>query len=375
MKHWVVITPNDPIISRDGRPFGVNQGYRMKSLDWIYPSTITGSFRTMIGKEKFDKFDPKVVEQLKLVTCTGPFLSEGDSVFFPQPHDFLIKSDGKKKCIVPLRPAGLKEGEGSNLPGKLLPVFHNLDEDFKPELKHHFLSSKAYFKWLETASGDDTTIEFNDTDFKKYPEHEERFHVSIDSLTHSALESMLYMTSGLVFSEGLKILMSVDSPDSLDDTIVKLNLFHPLGGERRLVHWRTREDCQAVLNCPVSLRQKFKASTKIRMALITPGIFAEGWKPAWLNDNLEGSVPGSSIRLKLMGASIERWKPISGWNLESGCKGPKPIRRLVSAGSVYFFEYVSGNREELADNLWLSSISDDKQDCKDGFGSVIWGVW
>jgi CRISPR-associated protein Cmr3 len=81
------------------------------------------------------------------------------------------------------------------------------------------------------------------------------------------------------------------------------------------------------------------------------------------------------LKLKLISACIDRWKPISGWSLEKGSRGPKEIRRLVPAGSVYFFEVLSGKAEDLVKSLWLRSVCDKDQDRRDGFGLAVWGLW
>jgi len=81
------------------------------------------------------------------------------------------------------------------------------------------------------------------------------------------------------------------------------------------------------------------------------------------------------VKLNLVSACTGRWKPISGWSLEKGRRGPKPIRRLVPAGSVYFFEVLEGDASALAKNLWLRSVCDDEQDRRDGFGLALWGIW
>ena len=44
---WLSLTPRDPVVARDGRPF--SSGLRMKSLDWLYPSVLAGSLRTLLG--------------------------------------------------------------------------------------------------------------------------------------------------------------------------------------------------------------------------------------------------------------------------------------------------------------------------------------
>jgi len=71
---------------------------------------------------------------------------------------------------------------------------------------------------------------------------------------------------------------------------------------------------------------------KVRMVLATPAIFFDGWRPGWLNGWPEDKVPDfwpDDLKLKLISACIDRWKPISGWSLEKGSRGPKEIRRLV----------------------------------------------
>ena len=47
------LTGRDPIVSRDGRPFGSfggARGNRMRSVAWPLPSVVAGSFRTALGK-------------------------------------------------------------------------------------------------------------------------------------------------------------------------------------------------------------------------------------------------------------------------------------------------------------------------------------
>ncbi|MFO1429290.1 MAG: type III-B CRISPR module-associated Cmr3 family protein [Candidatus Competibacteraceae bacterium] len=69
-----------------------------------------------------------------------------------------------------------------------------------------------------------------------------------------------------------------------------------------------------------------------------------------------------------------RWQPMSGWSLEQGRRGPKPLQRLVPAGSVYFFQVIAGDASQLADR-WLQSVADEPQDQRDGFGLALWGIW
>jgi CRISPR-associated protein Cmr3 len=69
---------------------------------------------------------------------------------------------------------------------------------------------------------------------------------------------------------------------------------------------------------------------------------------------------------------------VSGWSLEQSATekpGPKALRRLAPAGSVYFFDVVTGDARQLAENLWLEPVSDSAREGREGFGLALWGVW
>ena len=116
-------------------------------------------------------------------------------------------------------------------------------------------------------------------------------------------------------------------------------------------------------------------ASRLRMVLATPAVFSRGWRPGWIGGEGNGTVPGTDIELRLVSAVTGRRQPISGWSYETGKRGIKPLRRMVPAGSVYFFEAAKGIKREHWENLWLRSVCDDIQDQKDGFGSALWGTW
>jgi CRISPR-associated protein Cmr3 len=88
MTTYLSIIPHDPIIARDGRPFGIGQGIRMKSLNWPYPSVLAGSFRTMLGKLTGADFKQNVTaEALKMISVAGPLPLLDGQIFFPAPKD------------------------------------------------------------------------------------------------------------------------------------------------------------------------------------------------------------------------------------------------------------------------------------------------
>lgn len=156
-----------------------------------------------------------------------------------------------------------------------------------------------------------------------------------------------------------------------------------VGGERRPA-WIAR--CPAATDpwpgYPEALRQAFaQPSQGLRLVLATPALFDNGWRPGWLDETLQGTPPGCpGLRLKLRAVALERWQAFSGWDMRppDGRRGgaARAVRRLVPAGSVYWFEILEDRTDGAAvEALWLASVCDREADRRDGFGLVLPGVW
>ena len=386
------IEPRDPIIARDGRPSG--EGNRMRSLNWIYPSVLAGSVRTLLGKtvspqteaRPFD--DETLLDRVKETTVTGPFPCAKDRLFFSAPRDVVIyEKDGQKKIML-LRPKRMAEGEGCDVPGDgCWPI--DVTEDVKPAKSPAFWSQDLMVQWLTQDGAKDFTVPAEQSeDMLDMFAKEDRVHASIDPKRFATKDGMLFSTEGLAISpddlpaykarvkqKGIALVAKVSSPNAeMEDALSKLCSWHPLGGERRLAYFKGQAHSDA-WSCPNDVVSALAGAKGVRMVLATPALFAGGWLPGWLDQSsLEGSPPGCTVRLRLRGACVGRWLPLSGWSLEKGRRGPKPVRRLVPDGSVYFFEVLSGDPQELR-HVWLDCVSDEAQDRRDGFGASLWGVW
>ena len=392
---YLRINAHDPLIARDGRPFGL--GIRMKSLDWLYPSVLAGSLRTMLGNAQDSSFDDKMIESLKCISISGPLPCYEGKIYIPPPKDLLVKEENKKReqYAHAIRPVdtGSDNWSGSNcdLPtGDLLPAMlpKRIDDEFKPAKTPSLWSMEIMKKWLINAKGDgfisppDPEKIAGSTDFLNLPQKEARTHVMIDPKLGTSKDSRLFETVGLDFSvkgqkDKIELVARIENEDEFADLTSKIDSFNTIGGERRLARWKAHET-QEGWAFPSELASDFVGKNKLRMVLATPAIFSDGWLPGWLNGWPDGDIPDywpKGLKLKLVSACTDRWKPISGWCLERGKQGPKPIRRLVPAGSVYFFEVLNGDVAVVAKNLWLRSVCDDKQDRRDGFGLALWGIW
>lgn len=384
---YLSIAPHDPIIARDARPLG--PGLRMKSLDWPYPSVLAGSVRTMLGKINGSDFNMKEdVEKLKKISVAGPLPLSNGGIYFPAPGDIQVEEKDGNRIAHPVRPAEMGPGEGCNLPDKrLLPALlpDSVEDEFKPAKMAPFWSAKRMIEWLITddatsfdAPPDSKTVRSTPEllgSFLDFPGKEPRTHVKIKHGYGTAENEMFFETTGLDFgAKGIQIAAKVDTGE-----LAWKNSLHPLGGERRLVLWKADKD--PGWSCPSEITQACGEKHHLRMVLATPAVFSNGWLPGWIKkDTLEGRPPDApkGVTLRLVSACISRWKPLSGWSLESGSRGPKPIRRLVPAGSVYFFEVTEGNPADLVEPLWLRPVSDAMGGLdysRDGFGLALWGLW
>jgi len=369
------ITCRDPIVSRDGRPFGAGQGNRMRSLDWPLPSVLAGSLRSTLGKSANRDFS-ETAQDLLGVEIAGPLPQANRQLYFSAPED----------CVVhpkqgPLRAAPQAAGGGCDWPAQgLLPVQIQTSDDFKPEAAPAWWPQDRYAAWL---AGEE--IAFDPT-FLRAAETEHRTHVKIDSNAGSAADENLFTTAALALTHlprygassfaPITLAVRIRAADWRGEAVAHLDTLHPLGGERRLAHWKTTAKPN-LWSCAEKIRKALTATSRVRMVLATPAIFRGGWKPGWLSDDLIGTPPGANVRLRLVGASIQRWRAVSGWSLAElpgQPRGPKPVKRMVPAGGVYFFETVDGKALDLADR-WLEPVSDDEQDRRDGFGLATWGVW
>jgi len=385
MSVWV-IEPRDPLIARDGRPFGPVPGARAFSMAFPFPSTIAGAVRTRDGLDASGRFQATEIPRLKKIEVRGPLLVDLNSAtgdvdrwLVPAPADALffepLPSDFTRAVIRQLIPLQLPMGASTNLPDSLAPVGMPGRDPRKP-----FSKTPAYWyweffeKWL--IDPQDEEVQLHKLGHNG-PIQEVRMHASIRPNTQTADEEKgaLFQTRGLEFAcsaegriEGgvlsrvcrLGLAVTTDAPN-LKPGIA------PLGGERRLVFWRKSK--QVLPSCPEDLKEKIAAMGYCRLILLTPAHFGAGWKPSWLLESREGVQPA------LHAVALKRYQTVSGWDFDK-CER-KPTRRLAPAGTVYFLK-LDGDSAAIkrwTKNTWMRCISDEKQDRHDGFGLAVPGVW
>ncbi len=389
MRVWV-IEPNDPLIVRDGRPFGPVPGARAVSLAFPVPSTTTGAVRTCDGLDTEGRFQLSEIPRLKQVTVLGPLLVEldnetgdicDDGWLAPAPADAVLfgrdreTGDAAKKVsvrrLIPLR---LPPGALTNLPEGLAPVGIVRLERGKPSNRApRFWRWDVFKEWLEDPR------EKEDVEPAQIghsgPVREARMHVGIDpkTLTPDEETGALFQTQGLEF-------MRVPERDKLS-CVTRLGLavatdapnlkpgIAPIGGERRGAFWRP--SARAFPSLPDQVKTTIAAQGSCRLVLLTPAYFTQGWKPTWLLEPSDGVTPS------LQAMALTKPQVVSGWSLEPPTQRAKPTRRLAPAGTVLFLK-LAGDRQAIerwAERIWMRCVSDEEQDRRDGFGLAVLGTW
>lgn len=394
MTVWL-IEPHDPLITRDGKPFGPTPGARSTSLTFPFPSTTTGGFRTQIGVIDNQGFTKEKIDMLKAISVRGPLLvelvSDGNGItdwLFPAPADaLLLQKEGEKaihiKQLVPLKmPNGVQTDFDAKNTDHLQfvgPIQTIKDKPAK--------NPPRYWKW------DEFSIWLSNPENSVYkeasalghdgPAREQRLHVSIDPETGAAIDGALFQTSGLEFTHTEKSELAKAQRLALavivDDTKQPQQGFTGFGGERRVVNWQKgvvgEKHEKGVLKCPKALAEQIAKEGACRLILLTPASFKEGYRPQWIEQ------PNAGVAPKLKAIAIQRPQVVSGWNLEKGKTGPKPTRRLAPAGTVLFLSLKEGTPptptaiQNWIEEIWMHCISDEEQDRRDGFGLAMLGTW
>lgn len=390
MTVWL-IEPHDPLIVRDGRPFGANPGAQANSLPFPFPSTTTGGVRTRAGMDNQDRFNTNKIADVKKIKVRGPLLAQLEPNSYnlehwlvPAPQDALLFDGNEKGQLICRRLVPLKLPEraytdldidNSDSGLKLLLVGLPESDRRKPAKNVPSFWYWHFFKdWLTQPD------QFEETTFSvaklghNGPQRERRFHVSIDAETFVGKEGALFGTSGLEFihqeranhlseARTLALVIAVDGPeaDAMREGVAGL------GGERRVVSWRKFGDNLPA--CPDELQEAIVKDKACRIILLTPAYFLKGYQPTWIQEKRYNVSP------QLKAIATQRPQVVSGWDFER--RGPKPSRRLASSGTALFLS-LEGSDDAIRNwiqNIWMQCISDNEQERNDGFGLAVLGTW
>ncbi|HWP34530.1 MAG TPA: type III-B CRISPR module-associated Cmr3 family protein [Thermodesulfobacteriota bacterium] len=398
MTHAVFLEPVDAWSFRDGKPFEVGEAFEARSLFPPYPRTVLGCLRTAVLRRwcpEPERYAGRVRAGACSACGTGPCLAlphvgppdggppfeigppllarrEGRrvQVYYPVPRD-LVRLDSGIGCgpggdpaagrVGLLAPLDLPPGAAHCLDG-LRPV-GIVGPDRVEEIETRFVSQRALEAYLSGVCPEEKALaDRPPTSFR-----EPRIGIGIDAATRSARRGYLYLRDVMRLEERAGLLVATNQDLELDGAVARL------GGDGRMTRvvavdfpgWPSRPE--------VGVRFKVYLSAPTWFG--RPGNGAGSWCPGWLDDGRhEGTPPGCSARVRLIGAAIGPLVPAGGWDLSR--QQPRDIQWLVPAGAVYFFEAADGEQARLAaEALHGRALCDDAAMARAGFGLAFVGRW
>lgn len=383
-----------PLVFRSAKPFGSIAS--AQDATYPLPSATAGLVRALSIEQnqgRYTDYKAKLLDadyqKILSIRSQGPLLVRFNpeqlddyTILLPKPANALYFEDKKDKRIHLVRLAPqMFDSElcGSDLPDGLLPVQMQQERKGKPQSGVAYWSLNHFLAWQ---NGEDLDFEDVEKHGLKTLPIDIRTHVKIDAKTSSSEEGKLFQTASLDLNHTLDV--SVDQQAGLRWQAERYGfiLFSQqdlkpdlatLGGERRLSYFKP-VSTPDFLQPKADLLEQINQAKGFCLSLLSPNIFAQGYLPAWIDqDTLQGKLPNSTVEVKLTAVAIDRWLPVSGW--DSVVWKPKATRKAVSAGSVYWFKLLTPMDHSTLKQIYAASLADHPQDQNDGFGLSIISAW
>lgn len=352
----------DTLFFRDGKPFTMGAETWASGIFPPAPSVIYGALRSIyfsdhIGELSKANSESDMSLNLKInIIC----LLIGSKEYFPLPLDCAKEKGSRENKTVMLKPEPLNTI--SNCPAKYI-----LRSDGNKKIE------SADDGWFDALSLNHYLKSPSDSDgvhFIKLSDHvltEPKIGIGREALTHTTKDGMLYRAGMRRLESAMKHRRNTEKcyiAADFEELKIPDKGVMKIGGEGKAAAFEKIETVN--IDAPQIEGKIFK------LYLSTPAILKNGWLPERLDSKtLEGNYNG--IRLKLLTAAIGKPLYIGGFDIKK--REPKPMRKAVPAGSVYYFEVVeNANNISIIDAFHGKAISDEENDCRQGFGIVFVGA-
>lgn len=343
----------DTLYFRDGKPFTMGSETSGSGIFPPYPSMLYGALRSVYFSYNADflKYANTEHDPTKDLEITGIYLARKGDIYFPLPFDCVQEKGAKNKKaenkFIILKPTACSVVSNCGSTHILRP-----ENNLKIENIVDGWIDKISFEVYLNSNHEDAV--FTESDFLVISEP--KIGIGRNNLTKTAQDSMLYRVAMKRMIE-TSIVVEFEGLNLPEQGLIKF------GGEGRPVNYETINE-NMIPKPPEQMGKVFK------LYFSTPAIFEKGWLPKWIDENtLEGQYDG--LRLKLITASIGRVIYIGGFNMK--LKEPKPMKRAVPAGSVYYFEIIENKQDlspvELFHGRAISDIMPEQ-----GFGIAYTGI-
>jgi len=337
----------DNLIFRDGKPFGGEGDNWANSFKFPSLSTIYGALRSIYFANNPNEIKSKANKEddpTKNLKINNLYFLYKDILIFPIPRDLVLVEKKKKEELILLN---FEENKTTNNP--LSKIFYTTEKNAKN--KNGFLKKSQFNKYLQGNTG------LSILDYDKVVKEEPKIGIGLNRKTKNVQDGRLYRV-GFNRYKDLSIVVDFEGLEIENSGILKL------GGEGKIATFQKIKDIKLPSINSIN-------SNIFKLVLLTPAIFKNGWYPDFLNEQFEGEFEG--IKLKLIAAAIDKPQYIGGWDIQNN--KPKPMFKVVPAGSVYYFELKNEkDRNKIFEKFNYQSIVtiDDKYK-KEGYGVVVIG--
>ena len=368
---WL-LDPRDPLVLGDGSRNPPRSPFLMPP-----PSALAGYVRTAAWQDDVQKFEQDVRPLLDF-KVRGPWLVDTrtaepfNRIWVPPPADVTVADTHGE---VPVLQLPARVGPASDDVGALWDEASLWPVDL-PErvqtcngrtvktrpLGHPVWTLDHALDWsLCSTCTLDTTLKKD-----RILAEERRTHVALQPDTGTAKPEALFTSAGVrlhpEFRYGLETTATLPPTERLQ----------VLGGEGRQV--RRSLDPQG---WPAFPKSRYEAALQalqaqggeilLRLQLLTPGCFQDGWRPPPLT--------GLTLKAALVPSPI----PISGWDLKK--RAHRQVRRLVPAGAIYWYHCSHDDLISKCLDYWTAHLPGTPADIDnnlasaehDGFGQVLPG--
>lgn len=197
---------------------------------------------------------------------------------------------------------------------------------------------------------------------------EPRMGIVIDKETGTVEEGKLFTTPFIRLNNyervGFRIMLNKELQKMMGEVLVRL------GGDGKLAALRSADEYYEE-DFKKTIGSRLNNKGEIKLVLTTPAIFENGWMPDGFDPETGMSLI-AGVKVKLTGASIGRFQLVGGWDAANNL--PKPSKRAVPAGTVYYLRCEKGSEEILVEALHGQSICENEDYQKQGIGIIQTGV-
>jgi CRISPR-associated protein Cmr3 len=386
----LALVPRDGLFCKDGRGWYTTALGRGHATAWPWPSTVLGALRSAWGRRleqrQGQRLDGEAWRQRTGEIALGASLAlrrplhidwAPEHRVWPAPADALKLKD--RSHLVALRP---------HPPDRARPRTLGRDDDAarealwhvttdgpaeKPEQLEPWWGEEQFVSWL---AGEAVSASAGGARFQLPRRLQTHVAIQPERLTaeegrlfaHEVVETLESSSTGREGAAEWAIGVEAVLPDPFLPRVGRL------GADGRIVGIEVLTE--QLFDAPGRLLAAFaRGSSGLRLVVVSPACFAEGWLPDGLERRgtvIQGHLPGVGPELVLRAAIVPRPIHVSGWDMVAN--RPKAVSRMVPSGSVYFLERTDGGRfgEIEARALWLAAVGSRTEE---GYGRVVPGVW